>query len=118
MSILKNILLCILIAYIVCRSLSLYPTDILPSRKIDFQITNVEGFDQILMGDNFIYTDKGVFINRDSLLRLKFNSQDVLNYLFKKHSDGSLMKCNALISGYRSYWPMTFLPNILEIQCD
>lgn len=118
MRILSKFLLLFFSIYFLCRSISFYPTDISPSRHIKFQINNVEGYHQFLVGDNFIYTDKGVFINRDSIINFKFNSQDILNYLFKKHQEGSNMQCEAEISGYRSYWPVMFLPNITEIQCN
>lgn len=111
-------LLWLFITYFVCRLFVFYPTDFFPNRTVRFQINNVEGYHQFLIGDNFIYTDKGVFINRDSLIKFKLNSQDILNYLFKKHNEGSSMNCEAVVSGFRGYWPVMFIPNIVEIQCD
>jgi hypothetical protein len=68
-----------------------------------------------MQGDGIymIFTDKGVFVNQYSLVKLKFNSSDLYGYL-------KLNECYRI-----KYWlfksrPLNLYPNILDakqIQC-
>jgi hypothetical protein len=60
-------------------------------------------------GDYEIYTDKGVFLNQDSMMFLKFNSADIQAEL----KEGSKYVCSA--QGFRLNWyNKRYIKNLLS----
>jgi len=116
----KKLPLYLLAAYAVSRIFGIYPLDLLHTQQLRVEVTNVEGYPGFIDGDYHIYSTAGEFINRDSSLIGKFNSHDIQNYLFLTHSKREKVICDVQVSGYRIYGPgkLSFLPNILTIQCD
>jgi hypothetical protein len=115
-----KLLLDILIAYFVikvCFTFALYPLDIVGIKHSKVSITNVE---PAVNGNYFIYTDKGPYVNRDSLLLGKFNSHDIQAYIFSMHNKGNLLNCSIVSAGYRMYGPgkLSSVPNIISIDCS
>lgn len=108
------------VIYMQSRIFGIYPLDLLKKETIEIRVTNVEGYPGFLDGDYHVYTDKGEFINRDSSLLGKFNSHDIQNYLFLTHDKRQEVDCDIEVAGYRIYGPgkLSFLPNIISIQCD
>lgn len=106
--------------YIDYRTLGIYPFDLLHTEYQRITVTNVEGAPGLFDGEYLVYSDQGEFVNRDSSLVGKFNSHDIQNYLFLTHSKRESVDCDMVTAGYRIYGPgkLSFLPNIISIQCD
>jgi hypothetical protein len=107
------------IVYLIIRIFAIHPLDLFSISNDLVHVTNVEGNSTTLDGDYYIYTDKGAFINRDSILVGKFNSHDVQTYLFNMHDKEHELNCNIISSGLRIYGPgkLSSVPNILKIDC-
>jgi hypothetical protein len=110
----------LLAIYIISRFVGIYPIDLMNKKSVRLHITHLEGIPGWLDNEYYIYSDKGEFINRDSSLLGKFNSHDIQNYMYLTFNKKERLDCDAVVAGVRLYGPgkLSFLQNIISIQCD
>lgn len=115
---LKTVILCLfsLFVYAASIKLVLYAMNFWPTHKVHFTILHQEHVVKPAYIRSVVWTDIGVFDNRDSKYHNKVNSFSMIGYI-QTHIG---CDCTAEVYGFRNYWPtmFSFFPNIVELECE
>lgn len=107
----------IFFTFIAARASVLMGMDFMPVHVVRFELYNTDYIANVGYSRYRIYTSIGVFDNRDSFVKQKFNSADMQNSLYAFHESKKHL-CVGTVYGFRNYWPFSLYPNVLTFHCD